>query len=88
MTLGLPARLSQLYIPHGGFVATKVESAQAWTFAEEKLLEAHTLARQFLVIAPGHHHHGVAAAHNHLGLSPKGAVYHFAKAILSICQTP
>jgi len=66
----------------------KVESPQAWTFAEKKLLEAHAFARQFFVIAPGDHNHGVAAPHNHLGVSRKGAVYQFAEAILSICQTP
>jgi hypothetical protein len=84
MTPRLRLSLSRLHVPHGGFIATKIESPQAWTFAEEELLEAPTFARQFLVIALGHHH-GVAAAHNHLGLPPKGTVYQFAEAILGIC---
>jgi hypothetical protein len=66
----------------------KVESSQAWTFAEEKLLEAHTFTRQFFIIAPGDHNHCVTAPQNHLGVSRKSAVYQFAEAILSICQTP
>jgi hypothetical protein len=66
----------------------KVESPQAWTFAEEKLLEAHAFTRQFFVIAPGDHNHSVATPQNHLGIPRKGAVYQFAEAILSICQTP
>ena len=66
----------------------KVESTKAWPLAEEKLLEAQAFTRQFFVIALGDHHHGVAAPQNHLGVSRKGAVYHFAEAILSICQTP
>jgi AbrB family looped-hinge helix DNA binding protein len=44
--------------------------------------------RQFFVIAPGDHYHGVAAPQNHLGVSRKGAVYQFAEAIPCICQTP
>src|ERR1019366_6125907 len=82
------AELSKLYIPHGRWVAVKIEPLQVWAVSQQKLFEALALACQLFVVELRHHHHGVAPAQNHLGLPRKSTVYYFAEPVLSIRQPP